>query len=382
MSEENIKQMPALNEEMSRAVEALGFKELTEVQREAIPVMREGKDLVVKAPTGTGKTFAFGIPIVERVDRESDKLQAVIMAPTRELAIQINDELHHLTEYASGIRSEVVYGGDPIERQITALKRRPQILVATPGRLMDHMNRHTVKPDAVKIAVLDEADKMLDMGFFQDVSKILDRFPKDKQLCMFSATITREVMDIMWLYQRDAVEINVAPVAGSEPKITQYAMHQERGTKMTALMDLLKTQGYDRVVIFCNTKRMTERLGEYLKQKKIDAEVLSSDVNQRERSKIMDRFREHELRILVATDVAARGIDVQDIEAVINYDVPQDNTYYLHRIGRTGRAQKEGVSFVFYDTTEYGKLKEIMRYTHSDITPVKLVEGKLEKTQW
>jgi ATP-dependent RNA helicase DeaD len=368
--------------EIKKALDELGFTQMTEVQRKTIPAVRTGADVVVKAPTGTGKTFAFGIPIVEGIDRESDRVQVMILAPTRELATQINTELRKLTAFTEGVRTAVVYGGQPIEKQIAALKKRPQIVVGTPGRILDHMGRHTIKTDAVRCAVLDEADKMLDMGFFKDVTKILDKLPKEKQLCLFSATITREVMDIMWLYQRDAIEITVAPTEGNEPKIKQYSIFMQRQEKMRALFRILDTYKYDSVIVFCNTKRMTERACRELRQKGYDAEALSSDVNQRTRMKIMDSFKAHTLRILVATDVAARGIDVSDVEAVINYDMPDDNTYYLHRIGRTGRARKEGVSYVFYDATEYGRLKDIIKYTHSDIIPMRFnAEGKLEKAE-
>ncbi len=362
----------ALSAEMQKAIDAIGFTELTEVQRKTIPVMRSGCDLVVKAPTGTGKTFAFGIPIIEKIDRDLPEMQALILAPTRELAVQINTELCRLTAFASGIRTAVLYGGQPIGAQITLLKKRPQIVVATPGRLLDHIGRHTIKPQKVKIAVLDEADKMLDMGFFKDVSKILDKLPKDKQLAMFSATITREVMDIMWLYQRDAAEITVERAEENAPKIKQYAIRLSSGEKIPALVRLLDMFDYRRVIIFCNTKRMTERLVKDLRSRGYDADGLSSDVNQSIRMKIMDRFKKHKLRILVATDVAARGIDVEDVDAVFNYDVPQDNAYYIHRIGRTGRAKREGEAFMFYDIAEFGRLKDIIRYTHSDIRPVKL----------
>ncbi len=367
----------ALSAEMQKAIDAIGFTELTEVQRKTIPVMRSGCDLVVKAPTGTGKTFAFGIPIIEKIDRDLPEMQALILAPTRELAVQINTELCRLTAFASGIRTAVLYGGQPIGAQITLLKKRPQIVVATPGRLLDHMGRHTIKPQKVKIAVLDEADKMLDMGFFKDVSKILDKLPKDKQLAMFSATITREVMDIMWLYQRDAAEITVERAEENAPKIKQYAIRLSSGEKIPALVRLLDMFDYRRVIVFCNTKRMTERLVKDLRSRGYDADGLSSDVNQSIRMKIMDRFKKHKLRILVATDVAARGIDVEDVDAVFNYDVPQDNAYYIHRIGRTGRAKREGEAFMFYDIAEFGRLKDIIRYTHSDIRPVKLSEDGL-----
>ena len=368
----------ALSAEMQKAIAAMGFRELTEVQRKTIPVMRSGCDLVVKAPTGTGKTFAFGIPIIEQIDRDQPELQALILAPTRELADQINTELCRLTAYTSGIRTAVLYGGQPINTQITLLKKRPQIVVATPGRLLDHMGRHTIKPQKIRVAVLDEADKMLDMGFFKDVSKILDKLPAEKQLAMFSATISREVMDIMWLYQRDAAEITVERAQENEPKIKQYALKLSSGEKVPALINILNRFCYKRVIVFCNTKRMTERLVRELRTRGYDADGLSSDVAQSIRMKIMDRFKTHKLRILVATDVAARGIDVDDVDAVFNYDVPQDNAYYIHRIGRTGRAKREGEAFLFYDIAEFGRLKEIIRYTHSDIHPVKWTENGLE----
>ena len=320
---------------------------------------------------GTGKTFAFGIPLFESIDAKSDKLQAVVLAPTRELAMQINEEFVKLAKLYRGIKTVVVYGGLPINRQIFALKKRPQIVVGTPGRVLDHLGRHTLKVANVKSVVLDEADKMLDMGFFKDVTSILDKMPKEKQLCLFSATITREVMDIMWLYQRDALEITVNPVEESQPLITQYSICVPRGGKMRVLMQILGNDP-ERVIIFCNTKRMTERLRNDLKRKGFDADMLSSDVNQSMRTRIMQQFKNHSLKILVATDVASRGIDVSDVSMVINYDIPEDNTYYLHRIGRTGRARKEGISFVFYDMREYGRLRDIIKYTKSDITPLEL----------
>ncbi len=377
LSQENGKFGVSMSPAMERAMTAMGFTELTEVQLKTIPEMRSGADLVVKAPTGTGKTFAFGIPIIEQIDPEKAELQALILAPTRELAAQIHAELCRLTAYTSDIRIAVLYGGQPIGAQITLLKKRPQIIVATPGRLLDHMSRRTVKPHSVRIAVLDEADEMLDMGFFKDVSNILDKLPKDKQLAMFSATITREVMDIMWLYQRDAVEITVERAKDNEPKIRQYALRLARSDKTPMLFRLLNRFDYKRVMVFCNTKRMTERLVGDLRRQGFDADGLSSDISQSIRTKIMERFKKHQLRILVATDVAARGIDVDDVDAVFNYDVPQDNAYYIHRIGRTGRAGRQGEAFIFYDVVEFGRLKEIIRYTHSDIHPAQLTEDGL-----
>ncbi|MDD6262968.1 MAG: DEAD/DEAH box helicase [Clostridiales bacterium] len=372
---EEIQFSPAI----AKALSEMGFSELTEIQKKAIPVMKSGTDLVAKAPTGTGKTFAFGIPLIDSVDVTKNETQAVVLAPTRELAVQIRTELEKLGKYAEGLRTAVVYGGQPISKQFRDLKPAPHIIVGTPGRFLDHLGRKTIHCGRVKIAVLDEADEMLDMGFFKDVCKILDRMPMDKQLCLFSATITREVMDLMWLYQRDAEEIEVKPVEESKPKITQYSLYMRREEKPAALKLLLKTNKFESAIVFCNTRGMTARLCAELRRVGFDAEALSSDVNQQQRSRIMDAFKAHDFRILVATDVAARGIDVNDVEAVFNFDIPDDNPYYLHRIGRTGRAKKEGVSYVFYDASEYGRLKEIIRCCKVEINPVKLLpDGSIE----
>ncbi|MBQ1955938.1 MAG: DEAD/DEAH box helicase, partial [Clostridia bacterium] len=305
---------------IEKSLDELGFTELTEIQQKAIPIMKTGTDLVAKAPTGTGKTFAFGIPLIDSVDLSLDKTQGIVLAPTRELAIQIKTEIEKLGKYVEGLRVAVVYGGQPIGKQFKALKPAPHIIVGTPGRLLDHMGRKSVKTGDVKVAVLDEADEMLDMGFFKDVCKILDRMPEGKQLCLFSATITREVMDLMWLYQRDAEEIEVKPVEDSKPKITQYSLYMRREEKPAALKTLLKANDYERVIVFCNTRGMVARLCAELKRVGFDAEALSSDINQQQRSRIMDAFKAHEFKILVATDVAARGIDVNDVEAVFNFD--------------------------------------------------------------
>ena len=364
---------------IAKALEELGFSALTEVQQKSIPVMKSGADLVAKAPTGTGKTFAFGIPLIDKIDVSVNETQAVVLAPTRELAVQIRTELQKIGKYVEGLRTAVVYGGQPISRQFKDLKPAPHIIVGTPGRFLDHMGRKSIRLAGVKVAVLDEADEMLDMGFFKDVCKILDRMPQEKQLCLFSATITREVMDLMWLYQRDAEEIEVKPVEESKPKITQYSLYMRREEKTAALKLLLKKNQFDSAIVFCNTRGMTARLCAELKRVGYDAEALSSDVNQQQRSRIMDAFKAHDFKILVATDVAARGIDVNDVEAVFNYDIPDDNPYYLHRIGRTGRAKKEGVSYVFYDASEYARLKDIIRCCKVEISPVKLLpDGSLE----
>ena len=364
----------ALSREMQRAIQDMGFTEMTEVQEKTIPEMMEGKDAIAKAPTGTGKTCAFGVPIIERIDGESDALQCLILAPTRELTSQITEDMRAMAKYKEGLRIVSVYGGQSMQRQLEHLKKKPQIIVATPGRLLDHIKRQTVKLHALKTVVLDEADEMLDMGFIKDVTNILDRCPKKKQVVMFSATISREVMDISWLYQRDVVEITVLPKEKNEPKIAQYSLHAEGEEKVLMLARLLQQADWHRVMIFCNTKYMTDRLTKRLCAREIKAECLHGDIKQSVRNKVMKDFREGKFPVLVATDVAARGIDVDDIDAVINFDMPADNASYLHRIGRTGRAGKEGVAYSLVSITETDRLESIMRWTKHEIIALRMDE--------
>lgn len=364
----------ALSREMQRAIQDMGFTEMTEVQEKTIPEMMEGKDVIAKAPTGTGKTCAFGVPIIERIDGESDALQCLILAPTRELTSQITEDMRAMAKYKEGLRIVSVYGGQSMQRQIEYLKKKPQIIVATPGRLLDHIKRKTVKLHALKTVVLDEADEMLDMGFIKDVTNILDRCPKKKQVVMFSATISREVMDISWLYQRDVVEITVLPKEKNEPKIAQYSLHAEGEEKVLMLARLLQQTDWHRVMIFCNTKYMTDRLTKRLCAREIKAECLHGDIKQSVRNKVMKDFREGKFPVLVATDVAARGIDVDDIDAVINFDMPADNASYLHRIGRTGRAGKEGIAYSLVSITETDRLESIMRWTKHEIIALRMDE--------
>ena len=364
----------ALSREMQRAIQDMGFTEMTEVQEKTIPKMMEGKDVIAKAPTGTGKTCAFGVPIIERIDGESDALQCLILAPTRELTSQITEDMRAMAKYKEGLRIVSVYGGQSMQRQIEHLKKKPQIIVATPGRLLDHIKRKTVKLHALKTVVLDEADEMLDMGFIKDVTNILDRCPKKKQVVMFSATISREVMDISWLYQRDVVEITVLPKEKNEPKIAQYSLHAEGEEKVLMLARLLQQADWHRVMIFCNTKYMTDRLTKRLCAREIKAECLHGDIKQSVRNQVMKDFREGKFPVLVATDVAARGIDVDDIDAVINFDMPADNASYLHRIGRTGRAGKEGIAYSLVSITETDRLESIMRWTKHEIIALRMDE--------
>ena len=333
-----------LSPELMRAIDKKGYVQATPVQGGSIPYFMEYKDVIAKAPTGTGKTFAFGIPMVEHIDPESRDVQGLVLAPTRELAIQIRDELRDLCAFKEGVRTVCLYGGQPIDKQITQLKKDPQIVVATPGRLMDHVKRRTVRLDKVQTVVLDEADRMLDMGFIKDVTRILDLMPKRRNLGLFSATISREVMDISWVYQRDPVEIVVRPVQENRPQIQQYRIKVDQGGKVDLLIAILEKEQLDRVIVFCNTKNTTDRLTGLLQMKGVAAQCIHGDLSQKVREKVLSAFRAGDLRVLVATDVAARGLDIDDVDAVINYDIPEEGEYYVHRIGRTGRAKHRGAA--------------------------------------
>ena len=359
-----------LSEATMRAIRNKHYTVSTPVQAGCIPPMLAGKDVIAKAPTGTGKTFAYGIPIVEHIDPEDDSVQAVILAPTRELAIQITDELRVLYAYKPGIRAVCLYGGAPIGRQIDALKKHPQIVVATPGRLSDHMKRRTVRVETAKTVVLDEADRMLDMGFIHDVTRLLDKMNQRKNLGLFSATISREVMDIAWVYQRDAEEVTVREDEQNKPDIKQFRMDVSFDGKAEAIAKILNETGFDRCMVFCNTKGNTERITKFLQMRGIDAQCIHGDIPQKKREQVMDLFRKGKLRVFVSTDVAARGIDVDDVEAVINYDLPNENEYYLHRIGRTGRAKRHGVAFTLLTYTESVRFDEILKYIMAKPIPL------------
>ena len=349
--------------EIRRAVEAMGFTEMTEVQEKAIPLMMAGHDMIAKAPTGTGKTCAFGIPVIERIQKEKKVPQAVILAPTRELAQQIAAELQNLCQFMPEVRIACLYGGANMQRQAEKLQKGCQIIVATPGRLMDHYKRRTIDVSAVETVVLDEADEMLNMGFYKDVRHIIDLMKNRKSLSMFSATISREVMDIGWLYQHDAAEVTVQPKLESMPKIAQYKLLTNNRDKLGDLAQLVIGEGYKRVMVFCNTKFTTATLCNQLARLNFSVDCLHGDLSQAERNRIMTRFREGQIAMLVATDVAARGIDVSDVDAVVNYDVPSENEHYTHRIGRTGRAKREGSSYLFYTKEEQRRVEDLLRLT-------------------
>ena len=364
------------------ALEQKGYGWPTAVQAQAIPPFMEWKDVLAKAPTGTGKTFAFGIPMIVHVDPACADVQGLILAPTRELAIQIGDELRSLLPGYPDLRVAVLYGGQKLEPQFKQLKRKPQIVVATPGRLMDHFKRHTIRLDKVRTVVLDEADRMLDMGFFKDVTGIVDKTTGRRNLGLFSATFSQEVLTVSWMYQRDEVEITVKPDAENKPDIDQYSLTVPAMEKAEAVLKLIRMGSFERVMIFCNTKVMCQRLSDDLARADVNADCIHGNIAQTQREKTMQRFRDGKLQVLIATDVAARGIDVDDVDCVINYDIPEENEYYIHRIGRTGRARKKGVSFAIVGSfPEQIKLNEIAKFSHFEIQPVAFNEYGLEKVE-
>ena len=364
-----------LSQEMLKALEKKGYGYPTTIQAQAIPEFMQRKDVMAKAPTGTGKTSACGIPIIEHIDAGSDAVQGLILAPTRELAIQIGDELRSLLTYYQNIRVAVLYGGAGIGGQIKQLERKPQIVVATPGRLMDHYNRKTIRLDKIQTVVLDEADRMLDMGFFKDVTRIIEKVKNRKNLGLFSATISQEVMTVSWMYQRDEVEITVEPKREDRPDIDQFSMTVTPLEKAETTLRLIRAQGYERVMIFCNTKHMCQRLSDDFQRAGLDVDCIHGDIRQSQREKTMQRYRDGKLAVLIATDVASRGIDVDDVDCVINFDVPEENEYYVHRIGRTGRAKRKGVAWsIIGNFPEKAKLDEIAKFSNYNIKPMILNE--------
>ena len=353
-----------------RSLDKMGFEGATPVQAKAIAPMLEGGDLVVQAPTGTGKTCAFGIPVIENVDCESQSIQTVILCPTRELAIQTAGVLHKLTAFQRGIRIVALYGGERIERQISALRRRPQIIVATPGRMMDHMKRKTVRLNRVSLVVLDEADRMLDMGFRDDIATILSKTPEERQTVLFSATMPAEIRKIAEEYQTDAQVVQVKQDTLTVECVEQFYTVIQGKQKTPALVGLMNEKSFDQSLVFVCTKRMADSLSQELRQGGMAAAALHGDMPQRQRDTVMDSYRKGNVKILVATDVAARGIDVNNIDAVINYDIPGDSDSYVHRIGRTGRAHSTGVAYTFLYPKERGRLQQIMYATKAKINPI------------
>ena len=368
-----------LSEEILKAVADMGFTEPSTIQQKTIPLMMSGADINAIAPTGTGKTCAFGIPMLEYLQLKDNRVQEIVLAPTRELAVQIGEELTKLAKYIRGCRIAVLYGGQPISRQMNAIRRNPQIVVATPGRLLDHMERGNIKLNAVHTMVLDEADEMLNMGFVKDVTGIIEKTPVDRQLVLFSATTNRDVLTIAWKYQQSPVEVTVEATKEDRPQITQYVIRTENAKKLDDLLYLLDADVYQRVMVFCSTKFMTDRVTSRLQKEGYDARCIHGDIRQSQRNETMNGFKKGKFPILVATDVAARGIDVDDVEAVINYELPNENEYYLHRIGRTGRAHKHGVSFSLVTFQEGVRMEEILKYMQSSPTPLHFESGILRR---
>ena len=342
-----------------RAVEELGFEQMTPIQAQAIPILLEGKDVLGQAQTGTGKTAAFGIPVIQKIDLENHNLQTIILCPTRELAIQAAEDIRHYAKFMSGIKVLPIYGGQDITKQIRSLRGDVQIVVGTPGRVMDHMRRHTLRLDSIKMVVLDEADEMLNMGFREDIETILRDIPSEHQTALFSATMPKPILDITSIYQHDAVRLQTAKKELTIPLVKQYYYEVKNSNKEEVVCRLLDYYDPKLTLIFCNTKRMVDELSNNLKGRGYFAEGLHGDLSQNQRDKVMSGFRSGVVEILIATDVAARGIDVDNVEAVFNYDIPQDIEYYVHRIGRTGRAGRKGRSFTFVSGREIYKIREI-----------------------
>lgn len=361
-----------ISNEICRAVLDMGFEEATPIQSQAIPVILEGKDIIAQSQTGTGKTAAFGIPLLERINPEDRRLQALILCPTRELAIQVSEEFRKLLKYKDNIRVLPIYGGQPIDRQIAALRKGTQVVIGTPGRVMDHMRRRTIKAETVQMMVLDEADEMLDMGFREDIETILVKIPEEHQTLLFSATLSPEILDITKRFQKNPEFIKIVRKELTVPNIEQYYFDVKEKTKLDALCRIIDVYDPKLAMVFCNTKKRVDDLVEMLQGRGYFAEGLHGDLKQAQRDKVMQKFRNGTIEILVATDVAARGIDVDDIDVVFNYDVPQDEEYYVHRIGRTGRAGKAGKAFTFCVGKEIYKLRDIMRYTKTKIQQQKL----------
>lgn len=369
--EQNFFETLQLSKEVLKALGDMGFEEPTPIQAKAIPEILSGRDVIGLAQTGTGKTCAFGIPAIENLDPAADGVQVLILCPTRELAIQMAEELGNVSKYKKNVKILPIYGGQSIDRQIFALKKHPQIVIGTPGRIMDHMRRRTLKLSNLKMMILDEADEMLNMGFREDIDVILQDIPQQRQTLLFSATMAAEILELTSSYQTEPVTVKTVHKELTIPRINQYYIEVREAYKLELLCRLIDANNVKLGLVFCNTKKRVDELTEHLQTRGYSAEALHGDMKQTERDRVMNKFRKGTIDILVATDVAARGIDVNDIEVVFNYDIPNDEEYYVHRIGRTGRAGKSGAAYSFIFGREIYKLKDIMRYTKSEIHPMK-----------
>lgn len=361
-----------LSQEIKKAISDMGFEEASPIQSQGIPYILDGNDVIGQAQTGTGKTAAFGIPILEMCDEDDRQLQAIILCPTRELSMQVADEISRLAKYKRGIYVLPVYGGQPIERQIKALKKGVQIVVGTPGRVIDHLRRHTLKPKSIRMVVLDEADEMFDMGFRDDIDLILSKMPEERQTVFFSATMPKEIMNFAEKFQKNPKIIKVVHKELTVPKVEQFYFEMKNNMKTEILCRLVDIYNPKLSLVFCNTKKKVDELVLQLQGRGYFADGLHGDLRQTQRDKVMGTFRSGNIDILVATDVAARGIDVDDVDIVFNYDVPQDEEYYVHRIGRTARAGRSGKAFTFVVGRDIHKLKDIQKYTKTKVVRLEL----------
>ncbi|MDP3073718.1 MAG: DEAD/DEAH box helicase [Opitutaceae bacterium] len=356
-----------LSPDILKAVEKMGFEEASPIQTAVIPVALTGKDVIGMSSTGSGKTAAFAIPAIERADPKTRAVQVLILCPTRELAVQVAEETGKLASFKRGIAGVPIYGGQSYERQFRALHQGVQIVIGTPGRVMDHMERGTLKLDALKIVILDEADRMLDMGFREDIEKILTSVPETRQMLFFSATMPRAIQDLIGRYAKDPAWIKIESVAQNRPQVEQTYFEVDRRSKIEALTRLIDVNDFRYGIIFCSTKIMVDELDEHLHARGYATDRLHGDISQSQRDRVMAKFRERKFEFLVATDVAARGLDVDDLEVVFNFDLPNDAEDYTHRIGRTGRAGRKGLAFTFVSGQEIYKLQSMVRWARLDI---------------
>ncbi len=355
------------SEEIKKAVKDMGFEETTPIQTLSIPVVLEGKDVVGQAQTGTGKTAAFGIPAIDMVDASKRHTQALILCPTRELAVQVAEELAKISKYKRGVKTLPIFGGQPIERQIRGLRNGVQIVIGTPGRVMDHMRRGTLKLDHLKMMILDEADEMLNMGFREDIETVLESIGDERQTLLFSATMPKAIMSIIHKYQKDPEIVKVIHKELTTPNIDQLYLEIKEKDKLEVLTRLIDMYSPKLALVFCNTKRKVDDVTDLLQSRGYPSDKIHGDMKQSLRINVMNKFKRGDIEVLVATDVAARGLDIDDVESVFNYDMPSHEEYYVHRIGRTGRAGRSGSSFTFVTGRDFYLLRNIMKYTKKKI---------------
>ncbi|TQD26196.1 DEAD/DEAH box helicase [Methanolobus vulcani] len=356
-----------LSKEIRKSIREMGFRKATEIQKKCIPEIMEGKDVIGHAQTGTGKTAAFGIPLMETLEPSEKMIQALVICPTRELAIQVAEELGKLAKYIPEMQILPVYGGGAMQSQANGLKNGAQIVVGTPGRIIDHLERGNFPTNDIGIVVLDEADEMLNMGFRDDIERILDSTPTDRQTLLFSATMPEAILKLTDMYQNNPVHIKVVQEEMTVPQVKQYYFEVKDNAKIESLRRLIEAENIKSALVFCNTKKEVDKLVIKLRSRGYPVDALHGDVKQNKREQRMNKFRAEDIGILIATDVAARGIDVDNIEVVFNYDLPHDPEIYVHRIGRTARAGRPGLAYSFVSAKEKTKLEAIEETTNTAI---------------